>query len=57
MRTKHKQKMWLVKREVITGTIREAMTKPGRIYEIQEAGDKSHPVEPKPTVGFKSKSK
>jgi hypothetical protein len=34
-----KQKMFLVKREVMAINIKEAMEKPGRIYSIEEAVD------------------
>ena len=57
MRTKHVPKMWLVKREVIAGSIREAASKPGRIYEITEAEEKNHPLPKSKKVGFNPKTK
>jgi len=49
--------MWLVKREVIAGSIREAASKPGRIYEITEAEEKNHPLPKSKKVGFNPKTK
>ncbi len=50
-----KKKMYLVKREVIAGSIKEAMVKRGTIYSIEIAEDKFQPDEQKKFLGFKKK--
>ena len=49
---KPKVKLWLVKKEVLAKTLREAITKPGRVYEIQEASKEYQPEEKPKKVGF-----
>lgn len=48
---KKKNKLWLVKREVIAPDIKSAMTKAGIICEIQQA---AYPPGEDKQVGFKS---
>lgn len=50
-----KIKIYLVKREVKAKNIKEALTKPGIIYEICETKDE--PVEQKEKIGFTVKKK
>jgi len=54
MPKENKEKMYLVKREVMAKNIREAMYKPGKIYEIQIAAAEYQPEETK-EVGFDKK--
>lgn len=51
---KKKQKIYLVKREVKATSIKDAMNKPGRIYEIIETANDPVPEE-KSEVGFTKK--
>lgn len=53
---KKKVKIYLVKREVRATSIKDAMTKPGKIYEIVETSNEPYPEE-KNNIGFKSKKK
>lgn len=51
---KDRKKVYFVKREAIARTLKEAMTKPGSIYEIQLAEEKLWPEEKK-NIGFTKK--
>lgn len=47
------KKLYLVKREVLATSIKNAMTAKGIIYEIQTVDDKSQPSLEKKQIGFK----
>lgn len=49
------KKMYLVKREVLATTIKEAMNAKGKIYAIELADDKFQPPPPPQEAGFKVK--
>jgi len=49
------KKMYIVKREVIASSVKEALTAKGHVYEITIAEDKYQPLTYKP-IGF-TKSK
>ena len=50
------KKMYIVKREVIAGSIKEALTKKGFIFEVIEAEPQFHP-KLKKGIGFINKKK
>jgi len=48
-----RQKLYLVKREVVANSIKEALTRPGHIYEVVLADEKNWPELKKKNIGFK----
>lgn len=49
------KKLYIVKREVLATSIKDAMRRRGKIYEVSEAAESLQPIEEKPTKGFKPK--
>lgn len=49
-----KKKLYLVKREVLAGSLKEAMSKHGEIYEITLAEEKFQPEDTPEVKGFKT---
>ena len=50
-----KQKLYLVKCEVMASNAAEAMTKKGEVYEVQEAAKEYQPDNEKKVEGFTTK--
>lgn len=51
-----RQKLFLVKREVVATSIKQALSKQGNVYEIVLADEKNWPEEKKKQIkGFKKK--
>jgi hypothetical protein len=54
MKNKHK-KLYLVSREVMASSIRDAISSKGKVYRVELAEDKFQPEEDKKLAGFSSK--
>ena len=51
-----KQKLYLVKREVVATSLKSALTRPGHVYEIVLADEKNWPEQKKKNkLGFSKK--
>lgn len=50
-----RQKMYLVKREVIATSVKAALTASGHVYEIALADEKNWPLQKTKLTGFKKK--
>ena len=48
-----KNKLYLVKREVYAKNLKEALTKSGEVYSVEEALNQVPPEEDKKEIGFK----